>query len=71
MPGFTRALILGRVGQPDGLTKAHRVGSERLRAGFPPGDEQTDSVGYLLFPKALQQESREVLGNQGIAVPGP
>jgi hypothetical protein len=69
LPNFWRAMILGRLGQPDGAAKAYREGAEKLRAGFPMGDEQMDPVWYFYLSRAMQREASEVLRSEGIAVP--
>jgi hypothetical protein len=71
VPDFWRAMILARLGQPDGAAKAYRDSAEKLRAGFPMGDEQMDAVWYFYLSRALQQESCETLRSQGIAEPDP
>jgi hypothetical protein len=69
LPDFWRAMILARLGQPEGAAKAYRDGAEKLGAGFPMGDEQIDWVWYFYLAQTLQQESSEVLRSQGIAAP--
>lgn len=69
MPDFWRAMILARLGRAEGAAKAYGDGAQKLRAGLPINDEDFTTVWYFYNSQALQQEAREVLRSQGIAVP--
>jgi eukaryotic-like serine/threonine-protein kinase len=69
MPDFWRAMILARLGRAEGAAKVYGDGAQKLRAGLPTNDEDFTTVWYFYYSQALQQEAREVLSNQGIAVP--
>ena len=70
VPDFWRVMILARLGQTDGARKAYGEGTQKLGAGFPPSKDGF-FVSLITFytSHALQQEAREVLRSQGIAVP--
>lgn len=69
MPDFWRAMILARLGRAEGAAKAYGDGAQKLRAGLPINDEDFTTVCYFYNAQALQQEARQVLRGQGIAVP--
>lgn len=71
MPDFWRAMILARLGRAEGAAKAYLDGAQKLRAGLPINDEDFTTLWYFYNSQALQQEARQVLRSQGIAVPGP
>ena len=69
LPDFWRAMILARLDQAEGARKAYGDGAQKLRAGFPPDEGMIEAVITFYASHALQQEAREVLRSQGIAVP--
>ena len=58
-------MILARLGRAEGAAKTYGDGIQKLR-----NIGKIDFfVGSIYYSKALQQEAREVLRSQGIAVP--
>ena len=64
---FWRAMILARLGRAEGAVKAYGDGIQKMRAGV----QLPWWMWSIYYSKALQQEAREVLRSQGIAVPDP
>ena len=69
LPDFWRAMILARLDQGEGAAKAYGDGAQKLRAGFPPDWGMIEAVITFYASHALQQEAREALRSQRIAVP--
>ena len=70
VPDFWRVMILARLGRTDGALKAYGDGTQNLAASFPPScDSLFVSLITFYTSHALQQEARDVLRSQGIAVP--
>jgi hypothetical protein len=70
VPDFWRVMILARLGRTDGALKAYGDGTQNLAASFPPScDSIFVSLITFYASHALQQDAREVLRSQGIAVP--
>ena len=64
-PDFWRAIIVARLDRAEGAAKAYGDGIQMLRNAGITGFWVWS--GY--YSKAIQQEAREVLRSQGIAVP--
>jgi hypothetical protein len=71
LPNFWRAMILARLGRPEGSVEAYAEGAQKLRAGFPRNWDFFNSLTTFYASHALRQEAQEVLRSQGISVPDP